>query len=215
MNLINKQRLKRYAFVLSMCIVVFWAILGTGTSLAWFHDTSSEMKNVFHVADFNLDVSYRTESGLWRPIDSNTELFDREALYEPGYTQTAFIKVENNGDIPFAWKTAVSVYSYVPGINVFGTSFNLQDYLRFGLAVYDSESQMDAGVATRDLASEVATEPLNNYSTTAATLQPGGKAYIAIVVRMPESTTNVANYKPPHQPKVYLGAVVSATQQLD
>ena len=213
MKINNIRKFKQLAFVLSVFMLALWGILGAGTSLAWFHDSSPELKNVFHVAEFNLDVAYRTENMEWKPIQSNTELFDRDALYEPGFTQIAYIRVKNNGDIPFEWKTAISVYDYIPGINVFGTSFNLQDHLKFGVAIADSEAQMDSLVATRTLASSLATEPLNNYSTSAAYLAPDGEAYIALVVRMPEEVTNVANYRPPHQPKVYLGAIVSATQQ--
>ncbi|MBE6688791.1 MAG: hypothetical protein E7588_05885 [Ruminococcaceae bacterium] len=215
MKIKNIRKFKQLAFVLSLFMLALWGIMGAGTSLAWFHDSSPELKNVFHVAEFKLDVSYRTEDLEWKPIQNDTELFDKDALYEPGYTQLAYIRVKNNGDIPFEWKTAISVYSYIPGINVFGTSFNLQDHLKFGLAIADTETRMDALVATRTLASQLATEPLNNYSTAAAYLAPGGEAYIALVVRMPEEVTNIANYRPPHQPKVYLGAIVSATQQHD
>ena len=50
-----KNRLyKRIAFIISLVALVVWVILGTGASLAWFSDTSPEINNIFHFADFEL-----------------------------------------------------------------------------------------------------------------------------------------------------------------
>ncbi len=205
---------KRIALALSLCVLLLWALLGTGASLAWFTDTSEDITNIFHFADFELAVSHRTDEGTWEPIDGKTDIFDDKALYEPGYVQVVYLKVENKGDRPFDFYTAVSVTkNNTPATNVFGQKFYLQDHLKFGIAVADTESEMEQKVANRALATEIATMKLNHYSTDIASLKAGGTVYMALVVRMPESVGNEANYRGDTIPKVDLGIIVNATQQ--
>ena len=208
----EKRTYKKIAYVLSLCIVLLWAVLGTGTSLAWFTDSTNEIKNVFHTAEFKLKVSHRTEYGWYQVIDGQTKIFNDEALYEPGYTQVVYLKVENEGTIPFDMKTAVSVTDYNESINVFGNRFYLKDYLVFGLAIADTEQELDEKVATRAMAAAIADMPLNNYSTDVMRMEAGGEKYVALIVRMPEAVGNEANYRGETIPRVELGMIVEATQ---
>ena len=208
----NKKLYKRIALALSLCTLVVWGILGTGASLAWFTDTSPEINNIFHFADFELEVSHLLEDGTWEKVDSQTKIFDEEVLYEPGYVQVAYLKVENKGDIPFTFTTAVNVTGYTLATNVFGQRFNLQDYLKFGLVVAETEEEMNNGVPNREEAEKIATMKLNNYATGAAMLEAGGTSYITLVVRMPKDVDNVANYRGDTVPKVELGIIVKADQ---
>jgi len=207
------NKYKKIALSLSLAVLVIWGILGTGTSLAWFVDTDEEVKNVFHFAEFDLEVSHRLEDGTWEIVDEDTKIFDDQALYEPGYVQVVYLKIKNKGTVPFDFKTAVSVTDYTLATNVFGQNFQLQDYLKFGLATTATEAQIYEMVATRDLAKEVANMPLSNYATEVASLDAGGEVYTALIVRMPEEVDNVANYRGDVIPKVELGLIVSATQQ--
>lgn len=203
---------KKLALTLSVCLLIISMILGTGASLAWFTDTSEEVTNIFHFADFELEVSHRLDNGEWALIDEKTTIFDDEALYEPGYVQVVYLKVENTGDRAFNFKTAVSVKESTIATNVFGQDFWLHEYLKFGVAIADSEDEMEQKVATRTLAKEIATMKLQNYDTKEATLKPGETSYIALVVCMPEEVGNVANYRGETVPKVELGIIVKADQ---
>jgi len=209
----NRRPFKKIALVLSLCAILAWVFMGTGASLAWFSDTDEEVQNIFHFAEFDLDVSYRLEDGTWKPIDGQTDIFDRDALYEPGYVQVVYLKIENKGEVPFDFKTAVSVTDYTEAVNFFGQRFHLQDYLKFGVAVADTESAMDAKVATRDMAKAYATTRLSNYDTQTAELAANGSCYMALVVCMPETVGNEANYRLNTVPKVELGIIVEATQK--
>lgn len=206
---------KKIAFSLSLVLIAIWGILGTGISLAWFSDTDEEVKNVFHFAEFDLEVSHQLENGDWEKVEQNTKIFDDEALYEPGYTQVVYLKIENKGTVPFDFKTAVSVADYTLATNVFGQSFQLQDHLRFGLTTADTETQLHEKVATRNQAKELAVMPLSNYSTETASLDAKATIYMALVVRMPENVDNIANYRGDVIPRVELGLIVTATQQTD
>lgn len=213
MKIHSKKKLyKQIALALSLGALLVWSILGTGASLAWFTDTSPEINNIFHFANFELAVSHRLPDGSWEKVDSQTKIFDENALYEPGYVQVVYLKVENKGDVPFSFHTAVNVNGCIEATNVFGQRFMLQDYLKFGIATADSEGAMESSVSDRKAAIEIADMPLHNYDTETAILQPGGVEYIALVVRMPIEVGNLANYRGEAIPEVELGITVKAEQ---
>lgn len=209
---VKKAPFKRIALALSLCALIIWGILGTGASLAWFTDTTSEINNIFHFAKFDLEVSHRLTDGTWEEVDSQTKVFDEYALYEPGYVQVVYLKVENKGTVPFEFFTAVNINGYSVASNVFGQRFMLQDYLKFGIAVANSEDAMRQSVPDRKAAAEIANMTLQNYDTQTAVLQPGEIRYIAVIVRMPEEVGNVANYREDTVPEVELGITVKADQ---
>ncbi len=211
----KKTPYKKIALALSLCALIIWGILGTGASLAWFTDTSPEINNIFHFAEFDLEVSHRLTDGEWAEVDSQTKIFDEEALYEPGYVQVVYLKVENKGTVPFKFQTAVNVNGYIVATNAFGQEFMLQDYLKFGITTSDSEDEMKNSVPDREKAVEIADMPLKNYATEAAELDPGTTKYIALIVRMPEEVGNVANYRGEAIPQVELGITVKADQITD
>ena len=208
----KKRIYKQIALALSLCALIVWCILGTGASLAWFTDTSPEINNIFHFAEFDLVVSHRLTDGKWEEVDSQTKIFDEEALYEPGYVQVVYLKVENKGTLPFEIYTAVNVNGCIQATNVFGQRFMLQDYLKFGITTADSEDAMKNSVPDRNAAVKLADMPLHNYDTETAVLEPGATKYIALIVRMAEEVGNVANYRGDTIPEVDLGITVKADQ---
>ncbi len=214
----QKKVYKRIALTFSLCLLLVWALLGTSASLAWFADTSPSVKNIFHFAEFDLEVSYRAGENDYQKINGQTNVFDEQALYEPGYVQVVYLKVENKGSVPFDFKVAVGVSDYTPSVNVFGKTFNLQDHLKYGVVTASSEAELDAKLAAREQAVANADMPLNKYFTQTAELAARDETYIALIVRMPETVGNEANYqnKPDNSvPEVKLGLIVSATQQTD
>ncbi len=216
----TKKTYKKIALVFSLCLLILWGVLGTGASLAWFTDTSPEINNIFHFADFDLTVSYFDENKEWTEIEADTTIFDNHALYEPGYVQIVYLKVENEGTVPFNFLTAVNVNGCIEATNAFGQPFMLQDYLKFGVITNIKEQDILSGTLDREVAKnnatitvkEIADMPLHNYATTPAFLPSKGEAYIALIVRMPEEVGNIANYRGTTVPKVELGVTVKAEQ---
>lgn len=219
----NKPLYKRIILSLSLCALILWGILGTGTSLAWFSDSTHEINNIFNFADFDLKVSHFDYSNKWVEIKGDDKIFDEQALYEPGYVQVVYLKVENKGNVPFNFYTAVNVNDCVVATNVFGQQFMLQDYLKFGVITNINESDVINGTLDRELSKataktklkEIADMPLHNYDTETAILQPNKTAFIALIVRMPEEINNVANYRGNAVPQVELGITVKAEQLKD
>lgn len=209
---------KKIALAFSAVLLMIWGLLGAGTSLAWFTDTTPEIRNIFHVAEFDLEVFYKDENGNWQDVEGATKMFNDQALYEPGYVQVVYLKIRNNGTVPFDYKSAVSVSNYIPGTNVFGQRFELQDYLRFGVVTASTENELLEKLDGRDLAKEASVLAMNeyelhNYETTTHALEAGGEDYAALIVRMPESVGNEANYRGNTVPQVSLGLIVNASQQ--
>ncbi len=208
----SKTQYLKIALAVSLILIILWALLGAGTSLAWFNDESEEVKNVFHMAEFELDVSYLDDNGKYVTLEGATDLFDENALYEPGYVKTVFLKVENKGDVPFNFKTAVTVTDYALGTNVFGKTFALSDKLEFGLSFSEDEDKLKQELQKREVARATATTPLGNYSTNKAFLDEKSTVYMAITVVMPEEVGNDANYRGKDIPTVHLGITVEASQ---
>lgn len=213
-----KKHYKKIALVLSLCLLIAWGLLGTGASLAWFSDTSPELKNIFHIADFDLEVYHRLDDGeTYELIDGQTDVFDDQVLYEPGYVQVVYLKVVNNGDVPFDYQMAVLVHDYTTATNVFGQDFLLHEYLKFGIVTADTEAELESKVSDREKAKEIAQEEattlLNNYHTAKYSLDAGDDDYIALIVRMPEEVGNVANYRGDTVPMIELSLSVSAEQK--
>lgn len=209
---LNKHSVIKILLSLSLVLILLWIILGAGASLAWFADSSNEVNNIFHFAEFDLQVEYRDKNGDYRDLEGATKIFDNEARYEPGYVQTIYLRVTNNGTVPFKFKTAVRVTDYTEASNFFGQKFHLQDYLRFGMVSATDESALDALVNPRENAVRYANTLLNNYPGEYSLLQPHESVYIAVIVRMPEDVNNVANYRGDTVPRVELGLTVTASQ---
>lgn len=223
----KKRKFTKVAFALSICLLVLWGVLGTGTSIAWFMDETPELVNTFEFADFDLEVYYKVTNAQgveeWVLVDEKTKVFDEEALYEPGYTQVVYLKIVNKGDVEFDYKLSVDMTDFVPGVNEAGQLIYLPNYLKFGALIENDEQSL-----TREVARAIATEdlndgnapskemlPLNTYSSNIGQLEAGENSvdYAALILYMPEVVGNEANYRGDDIPRVDLGITVLASQR--
>lgn len=204
---------KRIALSLSLILVMIWVMLGTSTTIAWFKDTSNQIRNIFHYANFDLLVEYK-EDDTYHKLETDTAIIDDEDLYEPGFTKVQYMRVTNNGDIDFDFTIALNAFSYTLGVNKNGEEFNLKDYIKYGFVYADTEAELDTMVANRELAVEKAVTPLGEYTSDSMALAAGNTKYMALILLMPEEVGNEANYSTV-QPSINFGIVVTATQQHD
>lgn len=214
----RKKSYTKIALTLSICLLMIWALLGAGTTIAWFTDTSEVQKNTFFIGDLDLVVSHKLEDGTYEEIKSDTKVFDDEALYEPGYIQVVYLKVENKGDVPFEYKLSVDVNDVKVAKSVLGNDIYLPNYLKYGVVFGADEAQLNRETAKmigeKEFPEETMKFPLNVYSEKdSVVLQPDDERYIALIVRMPEEVGNVANYRGVTVPKVDLGITVKASQE--
>lgn len=213
----KKRKLKKAVLALSACLFLIWWALGTGATLAWFSDTDS-VRNTFQIGLLKMDVSYRNDIVTsYTPLQSATEVFYDDALYEPGYTQVVYLKIDNTGDRAFQYKVAVTVQDSVKGKNAWGEEIYLPDYLRYGIVFGQSEAEVQQLVKDRLAARDHASNDwgaLGTWSETSPNVyEVGEKAhYAALIVYMPEDVGNAANYRGFDVPQVMLGIRFFAQQ---
>jgi hypothetical protein len=207
----KKLHIKKIALALSLCLLVIWGLLGTGTSLAWFADSSQDLNNIFHFGTLDIAVGFRQPDGSYASIDERTDVFDPNAIFEPGYMQIVYLEVKNAGTCDFTFTTGVNVTKYTPATNVFGLPFDLQRFLLFGMVWAPTEDALRQQLSSREQVRTLATLPLNNYAKEIAILHPGETCYVALMVYMPESVGDAANYRG-SAPTVELGLILRATQ---
>ena len=211
----HKKKWRKAALALSACLFVLWWALGTGATLAWFSDTD-EVRNEFQIGLLKLDVSYKNDIVTeYTPLEGSTEVFYDEALYEPGYTQVVYLKIENKGDVDFNYKLSVTVDSVKTAMGVLGNEIYLPNYLRFGAVFAESEDALKAAVADRLAARDQTTvQPLSTWSEISEYTFEANEAphYAALIVYMPEEVGNAANYRGGTAPQVVLGIAVKAQQ---
>lgn len=203
------------ALALSACLFILWWALGTGATLAWFSDADT-VRNEFEIGQLKMDVSYRNDAATeYAPLLGTTEAFNDKALYEPGYTQVVYLKIENNGDVDFRYKLSVTVNDVTTAMGVLGNEIYLPNYLRFGAVFAESEDALKTAVADRLAARDQAKQqPLSTWSEISEYTFEAKEAphYAALIVYMPEEVSNVANHRGLDVPQVKLGIAVFAQQ---
>lgn len=218
----NRRKATKSALALSLFLMIFWMLLGAGTSIAWFMDESPIIKNTFDIGILDLEVSHKVGES-YEKIKADTKVFDDQAIYEPGYTQVVRLKVENKGDIPFDYKLSVipNLQTLVEVTSVKGNTIRLPEYLKFGVVLADTEAELEEMIRDRACVRECATLALSTYfngNTSYDTekvlgLEADGTDYAAVIVWMPEEVGNEANYIGDTPPQVELGISVKASQQ--
>ena len=203
------------AMTLSMCLLLIWIMLGANATVAWFSDTTDTHRNTFVVGDMYLKVSYKNDFVTqYAPVVEDTPIFHDRAIYEPGYMQVVYLKIENAGNVDFDYKLAVDVLDYNSSTNTLGSSFCLPPYLRFGVCFGADEAELDRELVRRLSQNSLADYTLNSYSQLDPVTMRGGETrYAALVLHMPEWVGNEANRrKDADTPWVKLGVTVFAQQ---
>ena len=213
--MLKHRKATKAALAISLLLIVLWAIIGTNASIAWFKQDDS-IVNTLNFGELDVKLYHKT-AGSYEEVDSTTKVFDEAALYEPGYTQMVYLKIENAGDIDFEYDMSVipNLSTLVIGKNENGGSIDLTDHLKFGLVFDDTEEGLLEKTSDRDLARTYATKKLSSYSENGGKIAAGGESYAAIVLYMPEQVANEANYRGDTAPSVEVGIGVVANHIKD
>lgn len=201
------------ALVLSLAMLV-------GSTFAWFTDTASTGVN--RIVSGNLDVGLQYwgvgEDGQkkWLTAENSKELFDENALWEPGYTQIVYLKVKNNGNLALTYAMQITPVHETVGVNVDGEEFKLSDYIKFGWRTFTVDEEAGAPVAldreeAQDIVGGGAQLGTTLHRQTAEPMEAGAEELVALVAWMPEDVGNEANYSTV-QPTIELSLKVLATQ---
>ena len=143
----NKSTKK--ALLLSVLSMLICVAMLVGTTFAWFTDSVTSGRNTIKAGNLDVVLEY-WDGDSYEAVDQYTKLFDDEALWEPGHTEVAYLKVSNAGTLALKYQLNVNVYEEVTGTNVAGEEFYLSDHLVF--KVVDKKIETSADLYTRDTA---------------------------------------------------------------
>lgn len=209
---------KRALLTSVLALVLSLAMLA-GTTFAWFTDTASTGVN--RIVSGNLDVGLQywgvDENGqkTWLTAENSEDLFDKNALWEPGYTQIVYLKVENNGNLALTYAMQITPVHETVGVNVDGEEFKLSDYIKFGWTTFTVNGDGTPVALDREAAQTGVGEGAQLGTTlhrkAAKPMAADAKELVALVAWMPEDVGNEANYSTV-QPTIELSLKVLATQ---
>jgi len=209
----KSKKATRRALLTSVMALILCCAMLVGSTFAWFTDSVTSTNNIIKSGNLDVTLDYYDETDkTFKPVEATTKVFDDSALWEPGYTQVAYLKIGNAGSLALKYQLTANVVDEIEGINVAGETFYLSDHLVFKVIEIDEAT---VGTYTRETAKAAAgTElGLKSYNGDYKTLEETGAAhYVALVIYMPETVGNEANYGE-KAPSIELGVNLTATQK--
>ena len=209
----NNQKATKRALLTSVMALVMCVVMLVGTTFAWFTDTASTGVNKIQAGNLDIELAYKnsTTDGKFKEASKETPVFDNNALWEPGHVEYVVLKIRNAGNLALKYKLGINIASEVGSTNVLDNLFKLSDYIKFAVIDGDqSELGRDALVTEAG-----AGTALNAGYTDEDHLVKDENKVVTLVVWMPKSVGNEANYKVAEgitAPSIDLGINVVATQ---
>ncbi len=220
----NNKRATKRALLTSVMALVMCVVMLVGTTFAWFTDTASTGVNKIQAGNLKMEVTYKNAETVnnsitdtkFEPVTKETNVFMEDAPWEPGHVEYVVLKISNAGTLALKYKLGINIASETSSTNVFNKPFKLSDYIEF--AVIDGD-QSNLG---RDDLVAAATAAGNHVLNVGYTNEDhllagatGSEKTVTLVVWMPKSVGNEANYKVAEgitAPSIDLGISVAATQ---
>ena len=213
-----KLKSKKSALLLSFTSLLLCFAMLAGSTFAWFTDTATTGVNKIVAGNLDITVEYAKEKmnadGTlageltdWAPIDNATNVFDPNALWEPGRTEYVVFRITNNGNLALKYKLSLETLAQKPGTNKANKQFYLADYLCASAKVDVGPGEIGSGVSTlgafmtklNDLGVagvqnvlDPEYHPLTD-ATVNGTLLPGKTNCVPMAIWMPTSVGNEAN----------------------
>ena len=225
----NNKRATKRALLTSVTALAMCVVMLVGTTFAWFTDTASTGVNKIQAGNLKMEITYKNAETLnnsltdtkFEPVTKETPVFNNNAFWEPGHVEFAVLNVKNIGTLALKYKLGINIASETGSTNVYGNKFELSNYIKF--AVIDGDQ---SNLGRDKLVAEAGAGTVLNagYTDEDHHLVPAAKAdgattfsekTVTLVVWMPKSVGNEANYKVAEgitAPSIDLGINVVATQ---
>ena len=210
----NAKSTKKALLMSAVSLFLCFAML-LGTTYAWFTDSVSSANNIITAGNLDIDLEYAKivdgEVTAWAPVAGEDELFDPNALWEPGRVEVVYLKVSNLGSLALKYQLGVNVVEEKTATNMAGEEFKLSDHLVFTV-VEMPDAMTTFATHEEAVAAAGTTKGLKDYNGKTTALEVAGVDYVALIVYMPETVGNEANYRGT-APSITLGVNLYATQQ--
>lgn len=218
----NKKSTKR-ALLSSVVAIVLCFVMLLGSTYAWFTDSVTSANNIITSGSLDVKLEYSTDGETWTEVDADTQVFEKDAHWEPGYTQAVAFRVSNVGNLAVKYQLSTNVYSETGSVNVYGDEFLLSDYLE----VYTGEPVAAEGTISEILMSMIlgdreAALGKGTYMEQSDfgkniggndDLLPGESHIMYLAITMPADVGNEANAATDAvAPKITFGVTLVATQ---
>ena len=207
----NSKNTKRALLSSVVAMLVCFTML-LSTTFAWFTDTAVSGSNIIQSGKLDIELEYYNGTE-WKDVNASSEILDKDALWEPGYTEVVYLRIKNAGSLALKYQLGINVVSETAGINVAGDSFKLSDYIYMGV-IENVNGETNAYANREDAVSAVADAGIisTGYTKSGSMVADANALYLAMVVYMPETVDNVANHNGTKIPEIDLGISVFATQ---
>ncbi len=239
----NKTKATKKALLMSMLSMLICVAMLIGSTFAWFTDNVTSGRNKITAGNLDVELEYVTAKAAkeksaiteedWQPVKADTpNLFDDDALWEPGHTEYVYLRVRNNGSLALKYNLSASVYGADDGetpeaeyTNMKGKSVKLSQFLVFNVIddteiVTDRESlwmkDPDAEKAAMGKLDSLKTDGKVLYPAKSGE-SPSEKAF-TLAIYMPTTVDNDANWIGAEKaageeaPQIFLGLNLNATQ---
>lgn len=205
-----KISMTKRTLILSFLSLMICICMLIGTTFAWFTDTVISKNNI--IKSGNLDLEFEYWNGQkWENVSGDTNIITN-TLWEPGATEVAYLRIANVGSLALKYYLGVNILSETEGVNQFGDTFKLSDYMMFGVAD-GVNGETNAYASANDAIADIKDKQLISADyINVSSLTSGDKFYFALVVYMPSSVTNNANHNGVKVPSIDLGIRCLATQ---
>ena len=210
----TKQKSTKRALLMSALSLLLCVSMLIGSTFAWFTDSVTSGNN--KIVAGNLDIELEYWNGTeWKDVKDASDILTN-ALWEPGVTEVAYLRVANAGSLVLKYQLGINILNEIAGKNQANETFKLSDYIMFGVVEgvngeTGAYTKDDAGRAAA-IADVTAAKKISAGYTKAATMDPDDELYLALVVYMPTDVNNVANHNGTDIPQIDLGINVYATQ---
>ena len=217
----KKNSTKRSLILSALSLLLCFSML-IGTTFAWFTDEVSSKNNIIKAGNLDVELEFaKVVDGQitnWETVNERDDVFDRNALWEPGRVEVVYLKVSNLGTLSLKYQLGVNVDAETVGETEKGEAVKLSEHLVF--KVVDLTEEPTAAYTREEAIAAAGTvKGLKDYNGMTTKLDPksddptvNDEDYVALIVYMPESVGNEANYRGDKIPAITLGINLFATQ---
>ena len=206
-----KNKSTKHALLASVLSIVMCFAMLIGSTFAWFTDEVKSGMNKIVAGNLDVELEYSLDGTTWTAVNETTNMFKEDALWEPGYTEVVYLRVSNVGSLALKYQFGINVADKVIGKTADDKDIDLSDFVEFGIV--ETEAIFADRAAARAAVDGNTALISAGYSSAEGHLIAGEKSNIlALVVYMPETVDNAANYAGDNQPSINLGINLVATQ---
>ena len=220
----NTKKATKRALLTSVTALVMCVVMLVGTTFAWFTDTASTGVNKIQAGNLDIDLEYKkTAAGDFIKADENTPVFNNDALWEPGHVEYVVLKISNAGTLALKYKLGINIAGEKTSTNIYNNELKLSDHIKFAVLKGDKTTEEGFDRDTLVAAAAAADNHVLNAGYTDedhlvpkgkenASLSDASEKIVTLVVWMPTTVGNEANYRGEKAPSIDLGINVVATQ---